>query len=91
MKVEATHHIDASEPDENGMYEYRYEYDLYTFTDGEAVLVARSYRNEAEAHFLRMEIGWRAETTQPSRLEAALVFPSRRSSPSDREDTDQLA
>jgi hypothetical protein len=36
------------------MYEYRYEYDLYTFTETGGVLVARSYNNETEAHFLRI-------------------------------------
>jgi hypothetical protein len=55
MNVETTHHVDASEPDANGMYEYRYEYDLFSFSDGRLTLVARSYTNEAEAHFLRIE------------------------------------
>lgn len=56
MKVEISHHVDASEPDANGMYEYRYEYDLFLFSDGRIALVARSYNNETEAHFLRIEV-----------------------------------
>ena len=58
MHVECTHHVDASEPDEAGMYSYYYEYDLYRFTDESACVVARSYTDEAdEAHFLRIEVG----------------------------------
>ena len=56
MNVETTHHVDASEPDANGMYEYRYEYDVFSFSDGRVALVARSYNNEVEAHFLRLEV-----------------------------------
>lgn len=56
MQIERTHHIDASDPDESGSYEYYYEYDLYRFTQGDACLVARSYADEPnEAHFLRIE------------------------------------
>lgn len=57
MKVDRTHHIDASEPDQAGMYDYYYEYDIYRFTDGLDALMARSYVDESdEAHFLRIEI-----------------------------------
>ena len=57
MHVERTHHVDASEPDEAGMYDYFYEYDIYRFTDGPTCVVARSYAHEPdEAHFLRVEI-----------------------------------
>ena len=56
MDVATTHHIDSSEPDALGRYEWRYEYDLYRFVDGETVLIARSYVDETdEAHFLRIE------------------------------------
>jgi hypothetical protein len=56
MHVERTHHIDASDRDESGSYEYYYEYDLYRFTLGGTCLVARSYADEPnEAHFLRIE------------------------------------
>jgi hypothetical protein len=56
MHVECTRHVDASEPDAAGMHEYHYEYDIYTFTQDDLRLVARSYTDEpAEAHFLRIE------------------------------------
>jgi hypothetical protein len=54
--VEQTHHVDASDPDEPGMYQWRYEYDLYRFSDGVRSLIARSYTDENDdAHFLRVE------------------------------------
>ncbi|MFT4065614.1 hypothetical protein [Paraburkholderia sp.] len=56
MEVTATHHIDSSEPDENGMYDYYYEYDIYEFTDGNISYIARSYIDEPlDAHFLKMK------------------------------------
>lgn len=56
MQVEITHHIDASEPNTDGMYDYYYQYDLFRFSDGVVALVARSYVDEPEeAHFLSME------------------------------------
>ena len=57
MKVEQTHHIDASDRDANGLYDWYYEYHLYRFSDGERTLVARSYTDGTEeAHFLRFEV-----------------------------------
>jgi hypothetical protein len=55
MNVDKSHHIDKSEPDAEGMYEYYYEYHIYEFTEGNLKLVARSYINESEAHFLGLE------------------------------------
>ena len=56
MDVATTHHVDSSEPDQNGRYAFRYEYDLYRFSEGELSLVARSYKHEMdETHFLRLE------------------------------------
>ena len=53
MHVERTHHIDASEPDDAGMYEYHYEYDLYRFSNEAICFTARSYVDQpGEAHFL---------------------------------------
>lgn len=53
MHVERTHHVDASEPDEAGMYEYHYEYDVYRFSNGAICFTARSYVDDPnEAHFL---------------------------------------
>ncbi len=56
MHIERVRQIDCSEPDESGMYDYYYEYDIYRFTDGPNCFVARSYTDEPdEAHFLRVE------------------------------------
>lgn len=56
MHIECTRHVDASELDEAGFYEYCYEYDLYRFTDESICFVARSYTDEPnEVHFLRVE------------------------------------
>lgn len=58
MKVEQTHHVDASAPDERGRYTYYYEYELFVFSEADVVVVARSYSDTpTEAHFLRIEIG----------------------------------
>ncbi len=58
MQIECTHHIDASEPDADGAYDYYYEYDFYRFSDDGICLFARSYADSAdEAHFLNMEVG----------------------------------
>ena len=57
MDVTVTHHVDASEPDAQGAYEYYYEYDLYRFGDGGNALIARSYTGTGdEAHFLSIEL-----------------------------------
>lgn len=56
MQIEQSHHIDASEPDADGNFEYHYEYDLYHFRDGPTRLSARSYVDEpGQAHFLGIE------------------------------------
>lgn len=41
MHIECVRQIDSSEPDESGMYDYYYEYDIYRFTDGPLCLIAR--------------------------------------------------
>lgn len=57
MHVERTRHIDASEPDEAGMHEYYYEYDIYRFIDGAVSFAARSYTDQpGEAHFLGIQV-----------------------------------
>ena len=57
MRVEASHHIDASELREDGTYDWHYEYDLWVFTDVAVSLVARGYSDApSSAHFLRLEI-----------------------------------
>ncbi len=56
MEITKTHHVDSSDPDDHGMYDYHYDYDIYTFSEGNVAIVARSYRTEPEnAHFLRIE------------------------------------
>lgn len=56
MKVETSHHVDASEPDAQGQHEWHYEYDLFMFTDDNLRLAARSYTDtRQEAHFIGME------------------------------------
>lgn len=58
MQVECTRHIDASEPNADGSYDYHYEYDFYRFSNEGCCLFARSYTDESdEAHFLSMEVG----------------------------------
>ena len=47
MQVRCTHHIDASEPDAEGEYEYYYEFDIFAFEEGELTLKARSYSDES--------------------------------------------
>ena len=48
MKVTASHHIDASEPDENGFYDYHYEYDIYEFSRDGRTYFARDYVDEPD-------------------------------------------
>ena len=48
MKVEVSHHTDASEPDAQGFHDYCYEYDVFTFSDGSTSFLARSYRDEPQ-------------------------------------------
>lgn len=48
MDVEIERCLDAGEPDEQGAYDYRYEYDVYTFTDGAETIHARSYTDEPD-------------------------------------------
>ncbi|WP_207900849.1 hypothetical protein [Rhizobium azibense] len=48
MMVEVSHHIDASEPDADGFYDYHYEYDLFEFTDGFVTFLARAYSDEPD-------------------------------------------
>ena len=49
MKVEVTRQIDSSEVDQNGFYDWYYEYDIYEFFDNGSLKVrARSYTDESE-------------------------------------------
>ena len=72
MHIERVRQIDSSEPDETGMYDYYYEYDIYRFTDGPICLIARSYVDEPdEAHFLRVE----ANGSQRTLVDVDLTHP----------------
>lgn len=54
MEITSTHHIDESEPDENGMRDYCYEYDIYEFSENGLSYIARSYTGDPlEAHILK--------------------------------------
>ncbi len=56
MDIRKSHHIDSGEPNEQGLLEYRYEYDLYEFRENGLCYVVRSYADTPhEAHFLRKE------------------------------------
>jgi hypothetical protein len=48
MTVEVSHHIDASDPDADGFCDYRYEYDVFEFTDASVTFLARAYSDEPE-------------------------------------------
>jgi hypothetical protein len=72
--MEKSHHVDVADADASGTVDYRYEYDLFTFSNGQAALVARSYKGEAEeAHFLRVEEGGKARRLRPSDLGIPLL------------------
>jgi hypothetical protein len=66
MHVHTSHHVDASEQDSEGFYDYYYEYNILVFSEGEVSLVARSYIDKpGEVHFLRIEAhGERRRLTQ---------------------------
>lgn len=74
MHVECNHYVDASEPDSRGMYAYYYEYDLFSFSEADVVVVARSYHDTPkEAHFLRIEIDGSSRLMQKLDFQRPLV------------------
>ena len=78
MRMECTRHIDASEPDADGCYEYHYEYDIYRFSDGATCFVARSYTHTLdEAHFLRIELDGDPRLLTETDLAHPLFFAAR--------------
>ena len=76
MTLQKTHHIDASEPDEDGLYEYYYAYSIYRFMLKETTLVARSYDDEPnQAHFLsKSGLGGEVQMLEPADLESVLLL-----------------
>ena len=78
LQVEYSHHIDASEPDAEGFYEYYYEYDIYRFRLGNLSLVVRSYSDtSAQANVLRLEEAGKSRPLQPKDLKNPLVQQAR--------------
>lgn len=77
MEIESTHHIDAGEKGADGRYDYYYEYDLYRFSDGATVIVARSYTDEPqETHFLRIERDGKPDLLKAEDLRQTLFVQS---------------
>jgi hypothetical protein len=61
------------------MYEWRYEYDLYRFADGDIAFVARSYVEEPdEAHFLGIERAGKRQLLRDEHLRMPLFAESAR-------------
>lgn len=78
VQVECSHHIDASEADAEGFYEYYYEYDIYRFTLGGLSLVVRSYSDTCEqASVLRLEEAGKSRPLQPKDLKNPLLQQAR--------------
>lgn len=75
MDIRKSHHADSGEQDEQGLLEYRYEYDLYEFQDTRLCYVVRSYTDTPqEAHFLRKEIEGRKTTVTEEDLKNPLFL-----------------
>lgn len=49
MRVEVSHHVDASEPDADGFHDYHYEYDIFIFSDEAVHYVVRAYSDQPHA------------------------------------------
>ncbi len=74
MKVDKSHHIDKGEPDEEGTYDYYYDYHIYKFSEKDLKLIARSYKGESEAHLLRVEEKGKQGFFSTNRLKEPLVL-----------------
>ena len=48
MTISKTHHIDASDPNAEGQYNYHYAYTTYVFTHNGVEYTARSYDDEPD-------------------------------------------
>ena len=49
MRVDVSHHVDASEPNAEGLRDYHYEYDVFTFSEGAVWYAARVYSDAPHA------------------------------------------
>jgi hypothetical protein len=56
VKVDVAHQIDSSEPNAEGLYDYFYEYDDFTFSDGPISYLARSYADRPQEASFRARI-----------------------------------
>jgi hypothetical protein len=74
MKVVISHHVDASEPDEQGFHDYHYEYDIYRFSFAERCYVVRSYCDQpGRADFLSCQEGSESRLVGPRDLADPLL------------------
>jgi hypothetical protein len=74
MDVTVSHHIDASEPDADGMHEYHYEYDIHEFSRAGRTYVARSYVDEPQSvAFLSVREGGTSQLLRSSDLTHPLL------------------
>ena len=74
ISVSQQHCIDSMGPDENGNYEYYYEYDIYFFTDNKQTVNARSYVDEVtQAQFLRLDTGGAERLLETTDFQSDLV------------------
>lgn len=74
MRVEITHHIDCSERDATGSYDWYYEYQIFRYSENGTTLLVRSYLDEPEeAHFLRVEQDQQGRSFQYSDSDTPLV------------------
>jgi hypothetical protein len=74
ISVRRQHCVDAMRPDEAGIYEFRYEYDLFEFCLGDAKLHGRAYTDEPnDAHFLAVEVRGNRDLLTPTDLASPLA------------------
>ncbi|WP_122341685.1 hypothetical protein [Pseudomonas caricapapayae] len=74
IRMERYHHIDASEQDKDGFYDYYYEYYMYYFTEGTLSLAARCYTDDAdEANCMGIEFDGYDRALEPDDRSLPLV------------------
>lgn len=73
MNIHRSQHVDKSDLDENGEYDYYYEFEIFEFEEHGEKIVARSYADApAEAYFIRIESKGKARTLVSDDLKTAL-------------------
>ena len=74
IRVRRQHCVDAMGPDESGMYEFHYDYDLFEFSLGGTTLHGRAYSDEPdEAHFLTVEVAGNRDLLTSADLQSPLA------------------